>query len=228
MREAVIFDFDGTLFDTVPLIVASHRHALRSVLGRDEPDAVLKAGIGKPLIEQMRSFDAEHAEELLAAYQAWNREATPRYVRWFPHIAEMLVHLQGEGVAVAIATSKARPAIELALALHPPSIRFEAIVTLEDSANHKPDPAPILTAIARCSSTVGNAVYVGDATVDVIAARAAGTGAVAVTWGAGDRGELSALRPDALCDEQSGLADACVGVLRAPARADAEELRRGG
>lgn len=226
VREAVIFDFDGTLFDTVPLIVASHRHALRSVLGRDESDAVLKAGIGKPLIEQMRGFDAEHAAELLTAYQEWNREATPRYVRWFPHIAEMLVLLQGEGVAVAIATAKARPAIDLAFALHPPSICFDAIVTLEDSANHKPDPAPILTAIRRCSSTAGQAVYVGDATVDMIAARAAGTGAVAVTWGAGDRGELRALRPDAICDEQSTLAEACLGVLRAPRHADPEGLRR--
>lgn len=228
VREAVIFDFDGTLFDTVPLIVASHRHALQSVLGRDESDAVLKAGIGKPLLEQMRSFDPEHAEELITAYQEWNREATPRYVRWFPHIGEILVRLQSEGVAVAIATSKARPAIDLAFALHPPSIRFEVIVTLEDSASHKPDPTPILTAIERCSSTAAKAVYVGDATVDMIAARAAGTGAVAVTWGAGDRGELQALRPDALCDEQSALAEACLGVLRRPRRADSGAVHRVG
>jgi pyrophosphatase PpaX len=213
MGDAVVFDFDGTLFDTVPLIVASHRHALQTVLGRDEPDAVLRAGIGRPLMEQMRVFDADRADDLLAAYQAWNREATPRYVRWFPHLPEMLVRLHGAGIAVAIATSKMRIAIDLAFSLHPPPIAFDAVVTLEDSDRHKPDPLPILTAIERCGSTPARAVYVGDATVDVLAARAAAAGAVAVTWGAGERAALAALEPDALCDDPASLAEACLDVL---------------
>ncbi len=214
MRDAVVFDFDGTLFDTVPLIVASHRHALRTVLGRDEPDAALRAGIGTPLIDQMRVFDADRADDLLSAYLAWNREATPRFVRWFPHLPEMLVRLHEEGVAVSIATSKMRSAIDLAFSLHPPPIAFDAVVTLEDSDRHKPDPLPIVTAIRRCGSSPARAVYVGDATVDLVAARAAGTGAIAVSWGAGERTELEALRPDALCDDAEELGEACLAVLR--------------
>lgn len=227
MGDAVVFDFDGTLFDTVPLIVASHRHALQTVLGRDEPDAVLKAGIGTPLIDQMRVFDADRADELLRAYLAWNREATPRYVRWFPHLPEMLVRLHGEGVAVGIATSKMRVAIDLAFSLRPPPIAFDAVVTLEDSDRHKPDPLPILTAIERCGSTPRHAVYVGDATVDVLAARAARAGAVAVTWGAGDRDALAALEPDALCDDAASLAQACLDVLRARRGDPAGDSRAG-
>ena len=59
-----IFDLDGTLIDSVPLIVASHRHALSTVLGRELPEQVLRDGIGRPLLEQMRVFDEERAQEL--------------------------------------------------------------------------------------------------------------------------------------------------------------------
>ena len=64
-----IFDLDGTLIDTVPLIVASHRHALATVLGRELPEEVLRDGIGRPLLEQMRVFDEERAQELFDVYR---------------------------------------------------------------------------------------------------------------------------------------------------------------
>ena len=78
--STVIFDLDGTLIDTVPLIVASHRHALSTVLGRELPEEALRDGIGRPLLEQMRVFDEERAQELFDAYREFNHRVHDEYV----------------------------------------------------------------------------------------------------------------------------------------------------
>ena len=54
--DPVIFDLDGTVVDTVALIRASFRHASREVLGEELPDDVLLAGVGQPLMTQMRAL----------------------------------------------------------------------------------------------------------------------------------------------------------------------------
>ncbi len=87
----------------------------------------------------------------------------------------------------------------------------QALVTLEDTTEHKPDPAPLLVAVERMGGSVAEAVYVGDAVVDVRAARAAGMAAVAVTWGAGARADVVAARPDVVADTVDDLRAALLG-----------------
>jgi pyrophosphatase PpaX len=215
--RAVVFDLDGTLLDSVPLIVASHRHALQAVLGRDEPDEVLRAGIGKPLIEQMRAFDPDRADDLFAAYQAWNLEATPRYVRWFDGVPELLERLRDAGLRLGVATSKMRTSVDLAFRTVPPPVEFDAIVTLEDTTTHKPDPAPLLHALAGLGAPPAQALYVGDAVVDIEAARAAGCAAVGVTWGAGVAADLHAAAPLAVVETTAALGDVIVAGAEVPA-----------
>ncbi|MGD0998501.1 MAG: HAD hydrolase-like protein, partial [Thermoleophilia bacterium] len=70
--DPIIFDLDGTVVDTVALIRASFRHASRAVLGRQLPDEVLLAGVGRPLMTQMRALDAARAQELYDAYREHN------------------------------------------------------------------------------------------------------------------------------------------------------------
>ena len=79
--RTVIFDLDGTLIDSVELILVSHRHATEAVLGAALPDEVLRAGIGTPLIEQMRSFDELRAQELFDTYRAHNASVHDEYLR---------------------------------------------------------------------------------------------------------------------------------------------------
>ena len=180
---AVVFDLDGTLIDTIPLIVASHRHAVQTVLGRDFSDDVLRSGIGRPLIDQMRVFDDARAQELFDTYRVWNHANTAALLGRFDGVDAVLVRLAAAGAAIGVATSKSRDAVDLAFSIQPPPIEFQAIVTVEDSARHKPAPEPVLTAIDRLGAEVADAVYVGDAPYDIQAALAAGCGAVGVTWG---------------------------------------------
>jgi pyrophosphatase PpaX len=203
----VIFDLDGTLIDSVPLIVASHRHALATVLGREYPEEMLRAGIGRPLLEQMRVFDAERAQELFDVYREFNHRVHDEYVRVFPGMLELCDDLRGSGVPVAVATSKMLDAVLLAYAAIPGlEERVDAMVTIESTATHKPGPEPIEHALALLGRGADGAVYVGDAPSDLQAARAAGVAAVAVTWGACTREALAGEEPDAIADTPAELA----------------------
>jgi pyrophosphatase PpaX len=207
-----VFDLDGTLIDTIPLIVASHRHAVQTVLGRDLPDEVLRSGIGRPLIDQMRVFDEVHAQALFDTYRVWNHANTAALLGRFDGVDDVLRALADAGAAIGVATSKSRDAVDLAFAIQPPVVEFGAIVTVEDSALHKPHPEPIQTAIGRLEAQVADAVYVGDAPYDIEAARAAGCGAVGVTWGVASAEVLGAAGADAIAETPEELTAILLGA----------------
>ena len=74
-----------------------------------------------------------------------------------------------------------------------------------------PEPVDIGLAVERLGGTPGEAVYVGDAVVDVQAARRAGMASVAVTWGAGARDDVVASEPDVVADTVQELREALLG-----------------
>ena len=90
------------------------------------------------------------------------------------------------------------------------------VAGLEDTERHKPAPDPLLHGAAALGVDPAACVYVGDAVVDLRAARAAGCGAVAVTWGAGERDALAAEDPDALVDDVAALAGVLLGGAGRP------------
>jgi pyrophosphatase PpaX len=81
----------------------------------------------------------------------------------------------------------------------------DVVAGQEETTRHKPHPEPLLFAAATLGVDPRECVYVGDATVDVEAARAAGMGAVAVLWGAGEPGALRATAPDAVVADVAAL-----------------------
>jgi pyrophosphatase PpaX len=87
----------------------------------------------------------------------------------------------------------------------------DVVAALEDTTAHKPAPDPLLHAAAALGVDPSGCVYVGDATVDVLAARAAGMAAVAVTWGAGEPDALAATHPDVVVDTVPALAAYLLG-----------------
>ena len=114
--------------------------------------------------------------------------------------------LTAAGVTCAVATSKRRETARIALVGVGIDHLVDVVAALEDTTNHKPAPDPLLHAAATLGVDPAGCVYVGDATVDVLAAKAAGMSAVAVTWGAGEREALAATHPDALVDTVPDLA----------------------
>ncbi|HRC13016.1 MAG: HAD-IA family hydrolase [Actinomycetales bacterium] len=194
----LVFDLDGTLVDTIGLIVASYQHAFRTVLGHEDDEARIRAWIGQPLLRCFQEAAPEHANELFAAYTAWNEANTDAMVRSYAGVADLLGDLAAAGARVAVATSKRRPPATRALELTGLTDLVPVVVTMEDTAVHKPDPTPLLLAVARVGGEPGRAAYIGDAVVDVRAAQAAGMAGIGVLWGAGTEADVRAAAPHAL------------------------------
>ena len=182
--RTVLFDFDGTLVDSAAMILESFRHASRTVLRRDFPDADLLAtvGGGAHLRAQMLGLDADRASELMRVYREHN-EPLHAQLQPCPGVLPVLERLRDEGRKLGIVTAKHHRTVQLAFDVLPLAPFFDVVVAAEDTHRHKPDPAPILLALERLGVSADESAYVGDAPFDVAAAKAAGVHAVAVTWG---------------------------------------------
>jgi pyrophosphatase PpaX len=179
----VLFDLDGTLIDSTPMILASFQHATKTVLGEAVPDEAIFAIVGGPTLEaQMRSFAPDRVEELVAVYRAHN---TPLHdhLQLCAGMGDVLATLKAEGRRLGIVTSKRRHTTQLALDRLEIERFFDTIVTSDETATHKPSPEPVQLALTRLDAAPGAAAYVGDSPYDVGSARAAGVFSIAVSWG---------------------------------------------
>ena len=179
-----LFDFDGTLVDSEAVIMASFRHATGEILGYVPPDEILRAGIGMTLEQQARDLAGDRWRELYDAYILHNRPSHADLLRRFDGVPAMLARLRSRGARLGIVTSKMRESLELGLrCARLDAGWFEVIVAKEDTTSHKPDPGPLLHALALLGAGPARAVYVGDSPYDLRAARAAGMVAAAAMWG---------------------------------------------
>jgi pyrophosphatase PpaX len=201
--RTVLFDLDGTLVDSGAMILASFRHATRTVLRREIPDHELLAAVGGPgLREQMLAIDPDRAEELIEVYSAHNADLHDE-LQPCAGILDALETLRNEGRRLGVVTAKRRATLELAFEVLPElGHYFDATVAAEDTTRHKPHPDPVLAALAQLDELPEHAVYVGDSPFDVQAAKAAGASAIAVTWGRiHSRERLERERPDTVVDD---------------------------
>jgi len=179
----VLFDFDGTLIDSGEIILASFRHATKTVLEQEIPDEVLAAAVGgSNIYDQMRAFDEERAEELVRVYREHNEPLHNDLVA-FEGIERLLERLKAEGRQLGIVTAKRRRTVDLAFSMLPLERYFDAVVTSDQTEHHKPHPEPVLTALERLGAKPGEAAFVGDSPFDMGAGKAAGVFTIGVSWG---------------------------------------------
>jgi pyrophosphatase PpaX len=179
----VLFDLDGTVVDSGGIILASMRHATRTVLEREIPDDELMAAVGGPGLEaQMRAFSDDRVEDLVRAYREHN-EPLHVELEGFLGVADVLERLKAEGRRLGIVSAKRRSTVELAFAQVPLGHLFDVIVGGDEYEAQKPAPDGLLLALDRLGARPADAAYVGDSPYDMSAARAGGLYAVGVTWG---------------------------------------------
>jgi pyrophosphatase PpaX len=179
----VLFDLDGTVIDTGAIILASMRHAAETVLGGGYTDAELMAAVGGPGLEaQMHALDPGRVEELVRVYRAHN-EPLHETIAVCEGMDAVLDGLKDRGHRLGIVTAKRRQTVDLAFARIPIEHLFDTVVGGDETAEHKPHPAPLLLALERMGARPEEAAYVGDSPFDMQAAKAAGLRAIGVAWG---------------------------------------------
>lgn len=214
----VLFDFDGTLADTIPLIVASYHHAIGTI-GEVADEIEVRSWIGRPLQPVLEERYPGRGAELTDTYRTWNLANHDALIRTVDGMPTLLADLHTAGVRTGVVSSKMAATVRLGLRAVGLSEAIDVVAGQEATEVHKPHPAPLLYAASTLGVAPADCAYVGDATVDVEAAQAAGMGAVAVTWGAGVRSALLAAVPDVVVDDVTGLRDVLLPASGGLARA---------
>lgn len=197
--ETFLFDLDGTLLDSVELILGSYRHTLRIHRGDVPPDEIWLAGLGTPLRAQFRRFsdDGDEIEAMVATYRDYNLAHHDELVRPYPGIRDAVRALRQRGARIAVVTSKNRQGTDRGLRHAGLADDVEAVVSADDVGDrHKPHPEPVRAALRALGEPPEHTVFVGDSPHDLAAGRDAGVATAAVAWGPFPRATLQALAPD--------------------------------
>ncbi len=207
--DAVLFDLDGTLADTIPLILTCFRQTMLKHRPREEPDeARLLASIGRPLCDTMHDFEPDpiEADRLRATYMAFQHTVHDEMVTAFPGAVEEVERLVGRGTPIAIVTSKGREMTDRTMCVCGLTPHFSTVITATDVVHAKPHPEPVFMALEALGVGVGRRVlFVGDSPHDIHAGKAAGVTTMAVPWGATSEAGLRAAAPDHLIQSWSEL-----------------------
>jgi phosphoglycolate phosphatase len=199
----LVFDWDGTLLDSIGPIVACTQAAMRELgVGAEGPSAAaIRDAIGLGLRESLELFFPGLGDDDLARVHAVYRDlwwGTYRdQTRLFPGVPALLARLEAAGYLLAVATAKSRRGLEHDLRATGVGPHFVATRTV-DEAPSKPHPQMLLDLLDATGSHPHEAVMIGDTAHDLEMARAARVDSVAVASGSHPRERLRAAAPRAL------------------------------
>jgi phosphoglycolate phosphatase len=211
----VLFDLDGTIWDSLVGIVRSLAHALE-VVGRPVPDeTVLASNVGPPLDVMLAAHGvpADRIAEARTAYRDRYRRLGEFECEVYPGAPELLDDLRAHRVRLATATSKGVEPTRRMLDHFGLTRRFDVIAaaSMDATAHHKIDV--VRAALADLSPyDPDRTALVGDRSFDIEAGRDMGITTVGVTWGYGSLDELRAHGPDHVADTFADLRTLLVGT----------------
>lgn len=194
---AVLFDLDGTLIDSIGLLLASVRHAFEGFPGRVPTDEQWIAGIGTPLAKQLSEFAESdtQVEGLTSRYRTFQRAAHDRLTTVYPGTLEVLGTLAAAGHPMAVVTSKSNEMMHRALVHTGIAPFMTSTIGCDSCSVHKPDPFPVRLALRELGYGEEEAVFVGDSPHDMNAGNSAGVVTIAALWGPFSRDQLRSANP---------------------------------
>jgi pyrophosphatase PpaX len=222
--KLLLFDFDGTLVNTTPLILRSFRATWREACGfvLDDSEYIKTFGLLLPkamrmLLEEAiiegriaRPHDLEiflgaKVAELMRVYREFNLQWHDDMIEPVEGVEEMLRELKDRRLRLGLVSSKMRQGLDRGLNIFRLAEMFDVIVAGDDCENHKPHPEPLLRAIAKAEVSHREAIYVGDSPHDIAAGFAARMLTAAVAWGPFPRTDLERMEPDLFLDRPQDL-----------------------
>ena len=205
MNTAAVFDFDGTLMDTEPAIMASFEHVFQKYRTVEEftPERRIKV-LGPALDVMMKEFFPEMDPWIcVEEYRRYQRENVRNLIRPMPGAMETLAKLSAMEVPCAVVSTRYFKSLD-ELLKQSRMDGFMSVVLGNDSVSRsKPDPEGILKAWEMLKTE--SCFYIGDSVMDVEAGKNAGAVTVAYPSNEGKRNDLIAAKPDYLIEQLSEL-----------------------
>jgi len=196
--QTALFDLDGTLIDSIRLILDSYHHTLtqHNLPARTDEDWL--KGVGTPLAVQFSEWrkSPEVLEALIATYREYNLKHHDSMVTVYPGVLEAVREIKAAGVQTGLVTSKNRLGALRGLKLVGLEALMDVLVCADEVTNPKPHPEPVEKALALLGADPASTVYVGDSIHDMHSGRAAGVKTAAALWGPFGRDHLESASPD--------------------------------
>jgi HAD superfamily hydrolase (TIGR01509 family) len=198
--KAVLFDFDGTLADTLPVIYLAFQGVFREYEQREViPEEIVRM-FGPPeagVLERQIKKAANVQPAIERFYQLY-AENHREQVRASGEINRMLQYLKDQGVRLGVVTGKGRRSADISLRLLEMDSYFDIVVTGDDVVRPKPHPEGIHSVLARLEVPPEAALFVGDSNADIQAGKAAGMRTVGVKWFEETQTDCFSPKPDYL------------------------------
>ena len=195
-KTLIIFDWDGTLMDSIGLIVES-MHVAGEAHGFTTTDQAVKDIIGLSLMHGIEILYPQASDtQKLAIQQSYADYYIPNSHRtpFFMPIAEMLLTLKPQDKQLAVATGKKRKGLDRVLEASA-SHHYFTITRCADESGSKPDPQMLRDILDYTKQPISQAVFIGDSIYDIQMANRLGMTSIAVNYGTASSSELAAEQP---------------------------------
>lgn len=196
-NNAVIFDLDGTLADTIPLTIYALKKAVLEVSGKEYRDEEILNEFGPVDIEIIKKLlDYKHDAIAPDVYIKYFENSFNDFVKPIEGIGSLLEFIKSNGIKLGLFTGRSRRTTEIVLEKLGFREMFDILLTGDDTTRPKPDPEGIERALELLSADKESSFYVGDFDVDILASRAAGVKSVLALWASSSDDRLNELKPD--------------------------------
>ena len=195
-KTLIIFDWDGTLMDSIGLIVES-MHIAGEAHGFRTTDQAVKDIIGLSLMHGIEILYPQASDtQKLAIQQSYADYYIPNSHRtpFFMPIDEMLLTLKQQDKQLAVATGKKRKGLDRVLEASA-SHHYFTITRCADESGSKPDPQMLRDILDYTKQSISQAVFIGDSIYDIQMANRLGMTSIAVNYGTASSSELAAEQP---------------------------------
>jgi len=207
--QGVLFDIDGTLVNTIPMILAGLRDTYRA-LGVNPTDSEIFGLIGTPLRVQLNLFGLDqHPTSIIERLElAVNNYRNHRnLIEPFAPMMAAYNELLSAKIKVGLVTSRNALEVEHIIEDFPELAKANVIVHCDTAARPKPAPDPAIFACDKLGISCESSVFIGDSEHDMKCAKSAGTYAIAVSYGACSSTQLAANGADITFDTPQSCAD---------------------